>query len=110
MRNVVQNGPVSLPGSVRATPTLELYPRHLRTHSYTQAIPNTRNNTNFVYNPVTAPVHRRAYPNQDFQLRNLREHSHSHSQDLALRNMRSDSVNSILQDKIHGRQSSSSAG
>ena len=104
MRNT--GGPVSLPGSVRATPTLELYPRHLRTHSYTQAIPNTRNtNTNFVYNPVTAPVHRR-YHNQDFALRNLR----SDSQEFALRNMRSDSVNSILQDKIHGRQSSSSAG
>ena len=106
LNNMRNNGPVSLPGSVRATPTLELYPRHLRTHSYTQAIPNTRNtNTNFVYNPVTAPVHRR-YHNQDFALRNLR----SDSQEFALRNMRSDSVNSILQDKIHGRQSSSSAG
>ena len=90
--------PASLPASVRATPTadFELYPRHLRTNSYTQATQH--------FLPGTAPLHRRFAVEQPqqaqaFQLRQLSDSCTSIQQGKQL-----------LYDKLHGRQSSSSAG
>ena len=153
--------PASLPASVRATPTadFELYPRHLRTNSYTQA---TQHHVNphaaipqQIYNPVqSTPLHRRynnnnnAVQQQNFQLRHLRSDScnsilshdqisvqqqqnqqlnqqltqqltqQQHSpqiQQQSHEQLQSNSSTSrqqqqMLYDKLHGRQSSSSAG
>ena len=107
--------PASLPASVRATPTadFELYPRHLRTHSYTQATqphhhhqihnPVHQNSTHQQAHhrdsrvPLSTPSYRRNPPVvQQYQLRQLNTP-----------NILSDPG---LYDKIHGRQSSSSAG
>lgn len=145
--------PASLPASVRATPTadFELYPRHLRTNSYTQAtqhhIPQHQQIPQQIYNPVqSTPLHRRYNNNQN-------NNNAAQQQNFQLRHFRSDSCNSILShhdqlptvsmleqqqyqqqqnqqsqlqqqtgsnsnntrqqllyDKLHGRQSSSSAG
>ena len=127
--------PASLPASVRATPTadFELYPRHLRTNSYTQATQHHVNNhqpsaiPQQIYNPVqSTPLHRRYNNNsnqqQNFQLRHLRSDSCnsilSHSphevqrEHLPLQPLQSNSSTrqQLLYDKLHGRQSSSSAG
>ena len=106
--------PASLPASVRATPTadFELYPRHLRTHSYTQATQPHHGHHNQIHNqiqnnnstqhrdsrvPLSTPSYRRNPPVvQQYQLRQLNTP-----------NILSDPG---LYDKIHGRQSSSSAG
>lgn len=101
----------SLPASVRATPTadFELYPRHLRTHSYTQATQPPALNQQ-IYNPVqSTPSYRRnpQPPIQQYPLRQLNSPNHISQQQLSSPNILSDQR---LYDKIHGRQSSSSAG
>lgn len=143
--------PASLPASVRATPTadFELYPRHLRTNSYTQAtqqhIPQHQQIPQQIYNPVqSTPLHRRynnnqnnnnAVQQQNFQLRHFRSDScnsilshdqlptvhqqyeqqqqqqQSQLQQQPGSNMGSSNTRQqLLYDKLHGRQSSSSAG
>lgn len=96
---IVQPPPASLPASVRATPTadFELYPRHLRTHSYTQATQPTLNQQ--IHNPVQSTPSYRKHPPPPIQQYQLRQ--------LNSPNILSDQR---LYDKIHGRQSSSSAG
>ena len=117
--------PASLPASVRATPTadFELYPRHLRTHSYTQATQPAppvyqQHYLNVVpqqiFNPVqSTPVHRRTFNNnvvqQQFPLRQLRA-SDSCNSILSQHQTASVTGQQLLYDKLHGRQSSSSAG
>ena len=135
--------PASLPASVRATPTadFELYPRHLRTNSYTQATQHHVNPAAIpqqIYNPVqSTPLHRRynnnnnAAQQQNFQLRHFRSDScnsilsqdqisvqqqhHSPQQQIQqsreqLQSNSSTRQQQMLYDKLHGRQSSSSAG
>ena len=87
-------GPVSLPASVRATPTadFELYPRHLRTNSYTQATQHHFNNNS----------------QQQFALRQLRNSDSCNS--ITQANSSRQQPHQLLYDKLHGRQSSSSAG
>jgi hypothetical protein len=130
----VQQQPVSLPASVRATPTpdFELYHRHLRTNSYTQATQQHYQNQTAglprqIYNAVqSTPSHRR-YPvvQQQYQLRQLNGGSRSgscnsilnsptiaeqHQMQLSPAVLNNNSSRQLLYDKIHGRQSSSSAG
>ena len=142
-QNNLNQHPASLPASIRATPTadFELYPRHFRTNSYTQATQhlNPNNPTSVHRDPTSAhrdptsvqstPLHRRygasgvPMPNNQqnqFQRRNLRpsgscnsilssavETSDGSKQQSQLSQQHQ---NQLLYDKLHGRQSSSSAG
>lgn len=106
----------SLPASVRATPTadFELYPRHLRTNSYTQATQHFLSNSGGHHAIQSTPLHRRFVPEQ-FQLRPLRSDSCNSisgggPQHLASNSSPSSRQQQLLYDKLHGRQSSSSAG
>lgn len=121
----------SLPPSVRATPTadFELYPRHMRTNSYTQATQQQfYANQNQVVHVQSTPIHRRNFNSssvnkqltppppmqQQYQLRQLRSSDSCTSMAsavVATNHVSAASVNKqLLYEKIHGRQSSSSAG
>lgn len=119
VNNHLTSGPppppaASLPASVRATPTadFELYPRHLRTNSYTQATQHFLS-ANHAAAIQSTPLHRRFVPNSEqFQLRPLRSDSCNSigPQQSHLPSNSSRQQQQLLYDKLHGRQSSSSAG